>query len=339
MKSNFFVVCFLLLSNLALTQIPNYVPTNGLVGWWPFNGNANDESGSGNDGIVNGPTLTEDRFGNPNKAYLFQSTEFDEISVDNSENLSITENISILCWYKNYTSNYVAALLGMGGPYESGGYNLLSSSTNNFGTTDYASPSFGRQNFLNSQINATTYNININLNEWTFICCTYDGFYMKIYINGHIMDSTECNFNLPDLTEPLLFGKERNYSPNQRYFDGVIDEIGIWNRALTKDEIFKLYDSNGQTVLSSDFQTTESNLDIYPNPTTDVVNIDFHDLNKFEGGKVKIMSMSGQIVYEENITQSKMTLSVVDRFSKGIYIVTTTDSGGNILSNEKLIVQ
>jgi hypothetical protein len=52
-------------------NVPSYVPTNGLVGWWPFNGNANDESGSGNNGTVNGATLTSDRFGNMNKAYSF----------------------------------------------------------------------------------------------------------------------------------------------------------------------------------------------------------------------------------------------------------------------------
>jgi hypothetical protein len=48
------LLCFGL---LAQAQIPSYVPTNGLVGWWPFNGNANDESGNGNHGTVNGATL------------------------------------------------------------------------------------------------------------------------------------------------------------------------------------------------------------------------------------------------------------------------------------------
>ena len=52
-------------------NVPNYVPTNGLVGWWPFNGNANDESGNNNNGTVNGATLTTDRFGNAGKAYDF----------------------------------------------------------------------------------------------------------------------------------------------------------------------------------------------------------------------------------------------------------------------------
>ena len=48
---------------ISFGQVPNYVPTNGLVGYWPFNGNANDESGNGNDGTNNGATLTADRFG------------------------------------------------------------------------------------------------------------------------------------------------------------------------------------------------------------------------------------------------------------------------------------
>jgi len=52
-------------------QVPTYVPTNGLVSWWPFNANANDESGNGNNGTVNGATLTTDRFGVANKAYNF----------------------------------------------------------------------------------------------------------------------------------------------------------------------------------------------------------------------------------------------------------------------------
>lgn len=56
---------------LLFSQVPNYVPTNGLVGWWPFTGNANDMSGNGNNGIVNGATLTTDRNGNNNSAYSF----------------------------------------------------------------------------------------------------------------------------------------------------------------------------------------------------------------------------------------------------------------------------
>ncbi len=69
-KILFFVLAFYV-GTTAFSQIPNYVPSNGLVGWWPFNGNANDESGNGNQGTVNGATLTVDRFGIANQAYGF----------------------------------------------------------------------------------------------------------------------------------------------------------------------------------------------------------------------------------------------------------------------------
>ncbi|MFM7105117.1 MAG: hypothetical protein ACKOW8_06310 [Flavobacteriales bacterium] len=61
------------LTAVSVAQVPSYVPTDGLVGWWPFNGNANDESGNGNNGMVNGATLAEDRFGNVNAAFSFNS--------------------------------------------------------------------------------------------------------------------------------------------------------------------------------------------------------------------------------------------------------------------------
>ena len=70
-KIRILMIALLFAVTNAFAQVPSYVPTNGLVGWWPFNGNANDESGNGNNGTVNGATLTSDRNGNSNSAYYF----------------------------------------------------------------------------------------------------------------------------------------------------------------------------------------------------------------------------------------------------------------------------
>jgi hypothetical protein len=77
-KSLFLTIAVLLGLRITTTAQtpPSYVPTDGLVGWWPFNGNANDESGNGNNGMVNGATLTEDRFGNSSAAYDFNGSEW-----------------------------------------------------------------------------------------------------------------------------------------------------------------------------------------------------------------------------------------------------------------------
>jgi hypothetical protein len=94
---------FLLLTLISFAQMPNYVPSNGLVGWWPFNGNANDESGNGNNGTVNGATLTADRFGVANKAYSFGSN-FDEIILNNFY-LSNSLKFSFAGWYRKNSSS------------------------------------------------------------------------------------------------------------------------------------------------------------------------------------------------------------------------------------------
>ena len=82
------------LSLNSFSQVPTYVPTNGLVGWWGFNGNANDESVNGNDGVVNGAILANDRFGNPNSAYAYDGFD-DWIEVNHSASLNINQEISI----------------------------------------------------------------------------------------------------------------------------------------------------------------------------------------------------------------------------------------------------
>ena len=83
-------------------QVPSYVPTTGLVGYWPFNGNANDESGNGNNGTVNGATLTSDRFGVANKAYSFDGID-DWIEIPSS-----VTNYTISFWFysENLTSQF-----------------------------------------------------------------------------------------------------------------------------------------------------------------------------------------------------------------------------------------
>jgi len=88
---------FLTNYDILKAQIPSYIPTNSLVGYWPFNGNANDESGNGNHGSVNSANLTTDRFGNSNKAYYFNGNQ-SFIKVTNNSSLQTPNAISINSW-------------------------------------------------------------------------------------------------------------------------------------------------------------------------------------------------------------------------------------------------
>ena len=74
----------LILSFITFSQPPAYVPTNGLSGWWPFNANANDESGHGNNGMVNEAWPATDLCGNMFRAYDFDGLALAGISVSAS---------------------------------------------------------------------------------------------------------------------------------------------------------------------------------------------------------------------------------------------------------------
>jgi hypothetical protein len=352
MLKQIFSIIFLFLTTIIYTQVPTDIPTNGLVGWWPFNGNANDESDGENDGIVVNSILCDDRFGIHNAAYDFNSTDGTEkyIRCLNNETLNFN-NYTISLWFKldeTFVSN-------SGGPDEENGGILQKGCDSEICGSSYriyVHTPWGlvTDNWVNNDCFSRVYvdtTIYSTYHNWNHVVSTYDGSINKLYVNGVLVNQSPQSGQLSHNENDLIFGGWFS-SPSgdcqfSGSFSGKLDDIGMWNRALTNDEVLKLYRASSPETTTNTgghiINNFDINLDIYPNPTTDVVNIDFHDLNKFEGGKVKIMSMSGQIVYEENITQSKMTLSVVDRLSKGIYIVTTTDSGGNILSNEKLIVQ
>jgi hypothetical protein len=82
MKNLNLTLILLFLAVISFAQnVPSFVPSNGLVGWWPFSGNANDESGNGNNGTnLNNVGFVNDRFGNSNAALDFPNFNSKEIN-------------------------------------------------------------------------------------------------------------------------------------------------------------------------------------------------------------------------------------------------------------------
>ena len=230
---------FLSIIGLTHAQIPNYVPSNGLVGWWPFNGNANDESGNGNNGTVNGAILTTDRNGVLNSAYNFDgANDFIEVSHHQSLNCS---SVSISLWFNTdiFLANNGA------GPHllskrESSGWgssfqmNLGTIQSNNACWADW-SISGNAGIYFDSPNYLTT-------NNWFNIVYTHDGSAVKLFINGSLVETIVSPGLLSFNTLPLWFGARPNAGNNSSWFNGSIDDIGIWNHALTEAEILALYE-------------------------------------------------------------------------------------------------
>ncbi len=223
--------------SLQAQTIPNYVPSNGLVGWWPFNGNANDESGNGNNGTVNGATLNTDRFGLVNAAYDFDGLS-DFITVNNSASFNLIQGMTISIWFKS-NSNQQASIIEKFNPTNGpgdGGPQLVLRNTD---LVDFSIFHNNSGNFVYSNAPSAT-------SLWQHIVATWNGSQIKIFQNGVILDSIAFSQNLNPCLEPLTIGKRAFQS--DLHFNGKIDDIAIWNRALTQQEITALYQSNTCSV-------------------------------------------------------------------------------------------
>jgi hypothetical protein len=234
------VTSFLITSSL-LAQVPAYVPTDGLVGYWPFNGNANDESGNGNNGTVNGATLTTDRNGNANSAYSFDgvSSKINLSQPINFSNNSFT--ISLYCQASDFGNSQIEGYSYVfGSPLTEGtndqGFRFASySSLNTYSATigdqsvnDYII--FGQQG-----LNFGWYNLTMVLDRQSSL--------FSFYINNNNIGSVPISENFGNTDSGLLptIGTFQLDNWIQHYFNGKIDDIAIYNRALTASEITALY--------------------------------------------------------------------------------------------------
>ncbi|MBU3713940.1 MAG: T9SS type A sorting domain-containing protein, partial [Ferruginibacter sp.] len=258
-------------ANTAVTGGISSLPpslTNGLVAYYPFNGNANDESGNGNNGTVNGATLTTDRFGNNNKAYSFNGNS--KITVAHSNSLNVGSEMTISIWVKQSTMgntiNYILQK-GTGGGCTTTGY---------YSAVDYGFGSFpngvkvlgyGQNN------NCASIGSDSSLNSsWHSVIFVYaPGSGNKLYIDGKSVDNqqyTTCgNCTILNSTNPLIIGGFLNAGniSNSKNWNGLIDDVAIYNRALSTSEIQQLYTTS--SYLWSTGATTPS-ITVTPTQTT-----------------------------------------------------------------------
>jgi len=232
-----------LFTTMSFAQVPSYVPANGLVGWWPFNGNANDESGNGNNGVLIAPVLANDRFLNANSAYTFDGID-DYIDAGTSPNLYFSSGVSISAWVNTNNVGYkIAEKQQDSPPYFIYQYFIHGTGQVSVGLRIDASNS--AYTFSNELI---------SLNQWSHVVFSWqkdiNGGLCRIYINGQeatYSTQTPLNGDIAILSSlSTKFGADI-YPPLLEAPDGILDDIGIWNRALTDCEIQNLYTSTNPT--------------------------------------------------------------------------------------------
>jgi len=240
---------------VSCSQLPASIQ-QGLVGYWPFCGNATDESGNGNNGVVNGATLTEDRFGNPSSAFDFDGVN-DYIEIIQN-NFTLDTSFSISVWL-NKLPNSVNRILSIERAGAPDGYQFRLGMEEGFWVPNDGQLYFhsgisgiGTLPWDNSIGYELTSNNAITNNTWQHAVVVKQGFNFLLYLNGQLQATVNLETNLSFGSNPnsILLGAvfEAFTNTTTANFLGKLDDIGIWNRALTAEEIALLYGNFTPTI-------------------------------------------------------------------------------------------
>lgn len=339
-KTLLFLILGLTLPILSKAQIPSYIPSNGLQGWWPFGGDANDYSGNNHHGIVNGPLLTTDRFGSNNCAYSFNgisdfiSTSYTGILGDNARAVSF--------WAKTTNTNSSMAAVNWGdsqnypnsGKKFGCGFNVFSSGV----TIDGADCAL------------TYYSANYADNQWHHYVFQMDSAALlnqiKIYMDGNLLNTISSNFRGSSGMSTINyfnvhFGKLIHPSLTY-YYQGSLDDVAIWNRTLTIPEIMSIYGGSSSCGAVTGINELLSNVSFYelnPNPANQnlIIKCNSESLTNKQTC-ISIFSNDGKLVKKENLqtnsNQIEQTINIED-LARGFYHINI--SNGQYSQNLKFI--
>jgi len=326
--------------------------TNGLVGWWPFCGDPDDESGNGNNGTVNGATLTSDRFGNGNSAYEFDGNSS---SVNISDAVGLNNNyISLSAWFRTSSNSPGSIIYKTNASAINEQYAcVLNYLTTNSGVNwsiknggNCSNPGTGWQTLLLNQ--------SISDNNWHNLVCTYDGSISKIFVDAVLQLSDTFNTSVIDnCGGEINIGKGYN---STYFFNGQIDDIGIWNRALDSSEVAQLYNTGlcTQTIAGScdtlifnanitgfNPVTYANQVKVYPNPASDNLVIDCGtNYTGLNGYSIRITNLLGQTVYNSPVTAQITNIQLTPpTWVNGTYVVQFVHPNGTVVDTKRIIIQ
>ena len=230
MKKNLLLSLFILFTLSTIVKADIKI---GLVADFPFSGEAVDVSGNNYRATIFGATLTEDRFGSENSAYSFDWNQFIQTNVDGRK---ITDAMSISFWMKTSEIAYSSV-------WKCRDLRAYLIST-------YSAEGQGHNfNYCGQDNNADSLNFNLKLwdNDWHHLVINYNSSSISIYIDGNIF-STKNIDTFSFQGDFFKFGKHR--STTTAKYKGILDDIKIYNRILSTNDVWALYNENKQAPIA-----------------------------------------------------------------------------------------
>lgn len=233
------------------TPGPNQTP----IAYYPFNNNTNDESGFGKNATNTGVTFTVDAVRNQNVG-VFNNSSYADIATGTSSATGLpAKNMTIACWVKSNSADTWGGFIGNvqdNGSTENGW--VLGSLSTNF--------SFALRSAGGTALTYLTDPSTFTLGQWYQVVGTYDGTKISLYVNGVLKASSTAqsgNIVYPS-TGWFTIGRYKDSDENYPH-DGSLDNVQLWERTLSSQEVFDLFNSSTTVpVPLAEFVANASNI-------------------------------------------------------------------------------
>lgn len=234
---------------IIVTTLKNFNNSlkNGLVAYYPFNGGSNDMSGNGYNGKVNNVTLTTDRKNQLNAAYLFNKSSIDLGSLPLLGNSPVSFTKSV--WILAETNQNTICKMPILSKRQANGDSWITFGGGGNGTVGVpwnaqAYLFVDKSDYTSGITNSSFSKTKTNDGKWHHLVAVKENATLKIYFDG-VLESSIIDNTTISSSSNMVIGYQAMWGFEcEKYFFGKIDDVGIWNRALTAEEIKFLFEKD-----------------------------------------------------------------------------------------------
>jgi len=232
-----------LVTSIALSSTTQASLTDGLIAYYPFNGNANDETGYGYHGTVYGAILTMDRFGDFSSAYYFDGIE-DSIIIQNNPLLN-PAHITLSAWVNvalDINHDLSMDIISKDGEKRNRQFLLNENGEGRFRA--HIGTAVGDFHYFDSEP--------VERGKWHHVVQTYDGESLNLYVDGEPQFPEEIHTvsgGSDNSSQPIRIGGGAPERLLPLWFRGMIDDVRIYNRSLSALEVQQLFRQESPTEL------------------------------------------------------------------------------------------
>ena len=238
------------------TQLAQVAPTSGLVAHWKFDGNTNDSAGTNNGSLVGGPTFTT---GKVSQALSFDGVD-DYVEVPYQASIA-PQQLTFSTWVKanSFANTDWNSAIGNQGRHEwSDGYYGLAVDTSGLVIALLNIGDGSTNAFYLSSPSA------LSTGAWHHLAMTYENSTLRLYVNGSEVNNRTIGRIRTQSNLPLRIGQRGDAG---YFFNGQIDDVRIYNRALSAQEVLDIYNLAGSVTSTSSPTPTPTPMPT-PTPTT-----------------------------------------------------------------------